>query len=79
MTPDPVAAYHALLEEDLDENLERLREGQREHRLVFGEHPLCVSLRPQLVTRERYDAAVAASNGVASALGALERALPHPH
>jgi uncharacterized circularly permuted ATP-grasp superfamily protein len=76
-TSDPVAAYHALLEDDaiLQESLERLREGQREHRLVFGEHPLCVSLRPQLVTRERYDAAMAASNGVVSALRALERAL----
>ena len=74
---EPYAAYHELLEDDavLQESLERLREGQREHRLVFGEHPLCVSLRPQLASRERYDQAVAASNAVASALGALERAL----
>ncbi|MDP9343022.1 MAG: hypothetical protein M3Q23_13235 [Actinomycetota bacterium] len=74
---DPVAVYHELLEDQsvLDDSLERLHEGQREHRLVFGEHPLCVSLRPQLVTRQRYDEAVAASNAVVSALGALERAL----
>jgi uncharacterized circularly permuted ATP-grasp superfamily protein len=77
MSLDPVAAYHEILDDDavLEESLERLREGQREHRLVFGEHPLCVALRPQLVSRERYDQAVAASNAVVSALGALERAL----
>ena len=78
VTPtDPVATYHGLLEDPgvLAETLDGLREGQRERRLVFGEHPLCVALRPQLVSRERYDAAVAASNAVASALRALERAL----
>ena len=74
---DPVAAYHALLE---DERLtaataEALAKGQRERRLMFGERPLCVCIRPQLLTRRRYEQAVAAAEGVYSALGALERAV----
>jgi len=71
------AAYHGLLEDGsiLQESVEGLREGQWARRLVFGEHPLCISLRPQLVSRARYGAAIAASNAVAGALGALERAL----
>src|SRR5207244_6250560 len=64
---DPVEAYHGLLDDAdvLRESVEGLREGQRERRLVFGEHPLCIALRPQLVSRERSDAAVAASHAVA--------------
>jgi hypothetical protein len=74
---DPIAAYHALLE---DEHLAAassasLAEGQRERNLMFGERPLCVALRPQLLTRKRYEQAVAAAEGVHSALSALEGAL----
>ncbi len=74
---DPVAAYHALLEDErlAANSAEQLAVGQRERQLMFGERPLCVSLRPQLMTRRRYDRAVAAAQGVHSALAALEKAV----
>ena len=77
MTHDPIAAYHALLDDGalVEESAARLREGQRERRLVFGERPLSIALRPQLVTRARYAAAAAASERVCGALRSLERAL----
>src|SRR5207249_4578221 len=74
---DPIAAYHALLE---DEHLaaasaEVLAAGQRERKLAFGERPLCVAIRPQILTRRRYDQAVAAAQGIYGALATLEKAL----
>jgi len=74
---DPIAAYHALLE---DEQLAAasaayLAEGQRQRQLMFGERALCVALRPQILTRKRYEQAVAAAEGVYSALSALELAV----
>jgi hypothetical protein len=74
---DPVAAYHALLEDEgmAAASADLLTAGQRERRLMFGERPLCVCLRPQLMTRRRYERAVAAAQGVHSALATLERAL----
>ena len=74
---DPVAAYHALLEDErlAAASAEHLAAGQRERRLMFGPRPLCVCLRPQLMTRKRYDRAVAAAEGVHSALSALEKAV----
>ncbi len=74
---DPVAAYHALLEDEsvAAASAEQLAQGQRERRLMFGERPLCVCLRPQLMTRRRYDRAVSAAVGVHSALATLEKAV----
>jgi uncharacterized circularly permuted ATP-grasp superfamily protein len=74
---DPVAAYHALLDDDglTAASADALASGQRERRLMFGERPLCVAIRPQILTRRRYDQAVVAAAGVYSALGALEKAL----
>ena len=74
---DPVAAYHGLLEDErlAASSAEILVTGQREGRLAFGERPLCVALRPQLLTRKRFDQAVAASQGVYSALATLEKAV----
>jgi uncharacterized circularly permuted ATP-grasp superfamily protein len=74
---DPVAAYHALLRDGklAAASTEALADGQRERRLMFGERPLSVALRPQFLTRSRYERAVAAANGVHSALAALERAV----
>jgi len=74
---DPVAAYHALLEDGTlaATSAEALVTGQRERKLAFGERPLCVALRPQMLTRKRFDQAVAAAEGVYSALAALERAV----
>ncbi|HKW72456.1 MAG TPA: hypothetical protein VJQ08_06485, partial [Candidatus Dormibacteraeota bacterium] len=76
---DPVAAYHSLLDDGqlAAASTEMLRQGQRERRLMFGERPLCVCLRPQLMTRRRYDRAVAAAQGVHSALATLESAVLH--
>ena len=42
---------------------------------MFGSRPLCIALRPQLMSRARYDSAVAASRGITRALVRLERAL----
>jgi uncharacterized circularly permuted ATP-grasp superfamily protein len=72
-----IAAYDALFEDEAlaSESCELLREGQAERRLVFGEHPLSVAIRPQLVERERFEAAVDVSERLYRALGALERAL----
>ena len=74
---DPVAAYHRLLEDErlAEASAEVLATGQRERRLMFGERPLCVAMRPQLLTRRRFEQAVAAAQGVHSALAALERAV----
>ncbi len=74
---DPVAAYHDLLDDDqlTAASADALASGQRERRLMFGERPLCVCIRPQILTRRRYDQAVTAAEGIYSALGALEKAL----
>jgi len=74
---DPVAAFHALLEDErlASDSAQALAEGQREGRLMFGERPLCVAIRPQLLTRRRYERAVSAAEGVASALASLEKAV----
>ena len=78
MKKDPViAAYHAGLEQPgvADASAEILREGQREARAVFGERPLCVSLRPNLVSASMLRATAAASETLYAALGRLETAL----
>ncbi len=74
---DPVAAYHGLLNNEplMAASAEALAAGQRERRLMFGERPLCVCIRPQLLTRRRYERAVAAAEGIYSAVSALERAV----
>ena len=74
---DPVAAYHGLLDNErlMAASADALAAGQRERRLMFGERPLCVCVRPQLLTRRRYERAVAAAEGIYSAVSALERAV----
>jgi hypothetical protein len=74
---DPVAAYHDLLEDAriAQASAELLQEGQREHRLVFGDRPVSITLRPQLISRRQYDAAAAASHAIFGAFERLERAL----
>src|SRR5256885_17208468 len=51
-----------------------LTEGQRERRLVFGDRPLCVSLRPNLISDWQYAAVNEASQTIYAALGRLQRA-----
>jgi uncharacterized circularly permuted ATP-grasp superfamily protein len=74
---DPVAAYHRLLENErlTKASAEALTEGQRAKQLMFGERPLCVAIRPQILTRPRYEQAVSAAVGVYSALASLEKAV----
>jgi uncharacterized circularly permuted ATP-grasp superfamily protein len=74
---EAVAAYHALLEDEgvAAESVGVLQGAQAEHRLVFGGHPLCSSVRPNLVDRSRYERVVTASHAVQSAFLALESAL----
>lgn len=69
--------YHRLLEDpDLAaRSAVALAAGQRERRLVFGERPLCVSLRPSLVPRATYDAIGRAARTLYGALQRVERAL----
>ncbi len=74
---DPVAAWNDLLGDDAvaNETCAALAEGQRERGLYFGDHPLSVALRPQLIERSRWDRAVRAAEAVHGALATLERAL----
>jgi len=77
VAPHPLIEYHGLLEDgDLAaESAAALTEGQRARRLVFGDRPLCVALRPNLISRPQYDAITRASETLYTALGRLERAL----
>ena len=74
---DPVAAYHELLEDArlVEQSAAVLTEGQRQRRLSFGDRPLCVSLRPQILTHAQYQRAQDAALGVYSALASLEEAV----
>ena len=74
---DPLVAYHELLEDATlaDDSAAMLTEGQRKRRLVFGDRPLCVSLRPNLISEWQYAAVNAAAEAIYAALGRLERAL----
>ena len=64
-----VDAYHELLgdSELAEASVARLVEGQHERGLYFGEYALSVSLRPRLVSPERFDLA-----GLLRARGARE-------
>ena len=74
---EPLVAYHELLEDGVlaEESAAMLTEGQRDRRLVFGKRPLCVSLRPNLISEWQYAQVNAAAETVYAALGRLERAL----
>ncbi len=70
-------AYHELLEDPAlaAESAAVLGAGQRARRLAFGDRPLCVSLRPNLVERRVYEAASRAAETLYGAFDRLERAL----
>jgi hypothetical protein len=74
---EAVEIYHGLLEQEglADDSCARLTDGQHGCNLYFGEHPLSVALRPQLLDRPRYERVVAAAEAVHGALATLERAL----
>jgi len=73
----PIQDYHSLLEDpDLAaESAAALAQGQRDRRLVFGDRPLCVSLRPNLVPKGAYESVRRAAETIYAALQRLERAL----
>ena len=74
---DPVQAYHELLQAAplVDSSLAALHRGQAGRGLTFGERPVSVSLRPNLLTRARWEAAIKAATFVHGAMRRLERAL----
>jgi uncharacterized circularly permuted ATP-grasp superfamily protein len=76
-TPDPAEVYDGLLEDAslAAASAEHLREGQVRRRLTFGDRPLSIALRPNLLTRERDARSAAAARAVHGALATLERAL----
>jgi hypothetical protein len=75
--PEHVAAYNALLEDSAlaRASVERFREALLANRLTFGDRLVSVALRPNLVTRERFQAAATAARTIHGALARLERAL----
>lgn len=77
VAPHPLIEYHGLLEDgDLAaQSAAALSDGQRARRLVFGDRPLCVALRPNLISRWQYDAITAASETLYAAFDRLEQAL----
>ncbi len=73
----PADEYHSLLE-DVDlaaASATALASGQRDRRLVFGERPLCVSLRPNLVPKGTWEGVRRGAETLHGALARLERAL----
>jgi len=75
--PPYVVAYNKLLSDPATAAAcsETLAEGQRTARAVFGDRPLCVSLRPNFVTKRQHAANSTASEAVYGALARQERAL----
>jgi len=72
-----VTDYHSVLEdfEVAANSAAALAEGQRARRLVFGQRPLCVSLRPNLVPKGIWENVRRATERIYGALGRLETAL----
>lgn len=80
LTPDlatPAAAYHRLLEQPslLEASVEALGAAQATRRLRFGGRPIVTSLRPNLVGRAEYRAAMRAAAAVYGAAQRLEQAV----
>jgi len=72
-----VSVYNGLLEDGslAQASVEQLRTEQARRRLSFGERPLSISLRPNLISRDRYAEAMGAAKALHGALARLERAL----
>ena len=75
--PAYVVAWNALLADPATAAAcaEALTQGQREGGAMWGDRPLCVSLRPNLITKRQHSANTTASEALYGALGRLERAL----
>ena len=76
-SPEHVTAYNGLLEDGTlaAATAERFQEALLQNRLTFGDRPVSVALRPNLLTRERFQAAVTAARSIHGALQRLERAV----
>jgi uncharacterized circularly permuted ATP-grasp superfamily protein len=72
-----VADYHSLLvdPDTAAASAAALAEGQRARRLVFGQRPLCVSLRPNLIPKGTWENVRRAAERIYGALERLETAL----
>jgi uncharacterized circularly permuted ATP-grasp superfamily protein len=72
-----VVDYHALLvdPDTAAASASALAAGQRARRLVFGQRPLCVSLRPNLIPKGTWENVRRATERIYGALGRLEAAL----
>jgi uncharacterized circularly permuted ATP-grasp superfamily protein len=73
-----IAEYHDLLaaDEALSATVfERLRSGMRVNRLLYGERPIGVALRPHLLDEKQFHTLVQTAQSVASALEKIARAL----
>ena len=73
-----IAEYHELLAADeslTPELFARLRAGMSAARLLYGEHPLGVSLRPHFLAQKQYDALKHASEVLAGAFEKISAAL----
>jgi uncharacterized circularly permuted ATP-grasp superfamily protein len=75
--PEHVAVYNGLLEDRAlaESSVERFRAGQLARRLTFGDRTVSIAIRPNLLSRERFAAAVWAARSIHGALLRLERAL----
>ncbi|HRP07109.1 MAG TPA: hypothetical protein PLL69_01350 [Gemmatimonadales bacterium] len=72
MTPDPIAAWHGLLDDgQVRESAEWLAERQRARGAAFGDRPVCTVLRPRFLSVGQYDSL---RRSCESLLGALRTA-----
>jgi hypothetical protein len=71
VSPDPIAAWHALLDDTSPaDSLAWLAERQRAQGIWFGDRPLCTVARPRFLRQASYDALAVMSRDL---LGALTR------
>jgi glutathionylspermidine synthase len=73
-----ISEFHDLLAADDTLSpavFERLRSGMRKKRLVYGERPIGVALRPHLLRREQFQTLTHLAEGVASALEKIAAAV----
>jgi hypothetical protein len=66
-----IGEYHELLTRDetlTPSFFEKLRRAMRDNRLLYGDRPIGVALRPHLLEREQFEALTAAAESIAGAL-----------
>ena len=66
-----IAEYHELLATDetlTPATFQKLRSGMRDHRLLYGDRPIGISLRPHLLDQKQFRALTLSSERITSAL-----------